>query len=80
MWEYKPSIGSTWSYIQGSWNPTLGISELVVSENGSYRCNVTTGGNEQMYTALALETTSTTESTTHTNFGNTKHNFSFSLS
>ena len=67
MWEYKPSIRDTWSSITGSWNPTLGISELVVSENGSYRCNVTTGGNEQMYTASTLDIISTTtESTIHT--------------
>ena len=56
MWEYKPSIGDTWSSITGSWIPTLGISELTITENGFYRCNVTTGGNEQMYTALALKT------------------------
>ena len=80
MWEYKPSIGDTWSSVTGIWNATLGISELTITENGSYRCNVTTGGNEQMYTALALDIISTTESTAHTDSGNTKHNFSRSFS
>ena len=78
MWEYK-SIGSTWSSVRGIWNDTLGISELTASKNGSYRCNVTIGGNEQMYTALALDiiSTTTTESTTHTNSGNRKTQFLF---
>ena len=66
MWEYKPSGSDTWSSITGNWNPTLGISELTVIEYGSYRCNVTTGGNEQMYTASTAEFIPTTISTTQT--------------
>ena len=78
MWEYKPLIGDTWSSVTGSWNPTLGISELTITENGSYRCNVTTGGNEQMSTASTLDIISITVSTAQTDPGNTKHNLSFS--
>ena len=62
MWEYKPSIGGTWSSIvTGNWNPTLGISELTVTEDGTYRCNVITGGNEQLYTAVTPDVTTTTQ-------------------
>ena len=66
MWEYKPSIGGTWSSITGTWNPTLGISELTVTENGTYRSNVTTGGNEQLYTAVTPDVTAATPPFTST--------------
>ena len=76
LWEYKPSIGDTWSSVTGNWNATLGISELTITENGSYRCNVITGGNEQIYTASTLDIISTTA---QTDSGNTKHNLFLSL-
>ena len=71
MWEYKPSIGGTWSSITGTWNPTLGISELTVTEDGTYRCIVTTGGNEQLYTAVTPDVTTTTETVS----GNKNYNY-----
>ena len=64
IWEYKDTEEASWSVIQGNWNSSTGISTLDTGNRyGLYRCNVTNGGVEKMYTANVqefIETTTTT--------------------
>ena len=66
VWEYRLKQNDEWTDKQGSWNGTTGISELTISYNGTYRCHVKSGGNDQIYTATAMDPTAVIETTTTT--------------
>ena len=64
VWEYRLKQNDEWTYKQGSWNGTTGISELTISYNGYYRCHVKSGGSDQIYTATVMDPTAVAETTT----------------
>ena len=64
IWEYKDVEDTSWNVNQGNWNSSTGISTLDTGNRyGMYRCNVTNGGIENMYTANVQEFIATTTTT-----------------
>ncbi|KAI6647141.1 Receptor-type tyrosine-protein phosphatase epsilon isoform X3 [Oopsacas minuta] len=64
-WEYKATRSNVWNSMNADTSEN-GISELAINKNGSYRCHVTSGGAEQIYTTTTTGAQTTIPATTGT--------------